>query len=119
MGGLLVVDQLLQPVGSVSFSNDRECMLVSTLDDKIRLLERETGNELACYRGHKNEKFKVQSVLDPSDAFVISGSEDDTVCIWDLTEPATMVSSLSGHGGPVFCVCFSGDTMATAAADGS
>lgn len=115
--GQLVIDQLLQPIGSVSFSKDRQCMLVSTLDHIIRLLDRETGSQLGCYKGHANERYKVQSTLDPSDAYVVSGSEDRRVCLWDIEEE-TMIGSLNGHGGPVFCVRFIKDTFVTAAADG-
>lgn len=114
--GQLTVDELRQPVGSLAVSNDGQCLLCSTLDSKIRLLERETGNELASYEGHVNRRFKVQSTLDPSDGFVVGGSEDNRLCFWELVE-GTMVGSLE-HSGPVFCVEFSGDIMATASADG-
>mmetsp|Transcript_45738 Transcript_45738/g.122547 ORF Transcript_45738/g.122547 Transcript_45738/m.122547 type:complete len:409 (+) Transcript_45738:66-1292(+) len=115
--GQLVVDSLLQPVGSVSFSKDRACMLVSTLDHNIRLLERDTGNILATYSGHVNKRFKVQSTLDPTDSVVISGSEDNRICMWDLVE-AKLLCTLTGHAGPVLCASFSGGTLVTAAGDG-
>lgn len=115
--GQLVADSLLQPVGSVCYSNDRECALVSTLDDTIRLIERETGNELVSYKGHTNKKFKVQSALDPSDSFVVSGSEDNKFCFWDLVD-GNLLHSVRHHAAPVFCVCFHETTLATASADG-
>lgn len=116
--GQLVVDSLLQPIGSVSLSRDKQCLLVSTLDDTIRLIEQETGSELARYVGHANTKFKQQSTLDPAGARVVAGSEDGRVCAWDLVDAGTP-SSVPGHSGPVFCVAFSGELLATAAADGT
>ncbi|CAJ1445078.1 unnamed protein product [Effrenium voratum] len=80
--GQVVTDQLLQPIGSISVSNDGQCLLVSTLDrsrgredSKIHLLEHQDGSELMSYSGHANKRVKVQSALDPSDSFVASGSE--------------------------------------------
>merc|ERR1712232_587887 len=52
-------------------------------------------------------------------AYVISGSEDNRVCIWDLSEAGDMVASLSGHAGPVVCATFFEDTLVTSAVDGS
>jgi len=115
--GQLISDSMLQPIGSVCYSNDRECALVSTLDDNIRLIERDTGNELASYKGHTNKRFKVQSALDPSDSFVVSGSEDNTFCFWDLVD-SKLLHSVRHHAGPVFCVSWHEGTLATASADG-
>jgi len=115
--GQCIIDQLLQPIGSISLSNDRQCILVSTLDDSIRLLERETGNQLALYKGHTNKRFKVQSSLDPTDSYVVSGSEDNRVFFWDLVE-GSILGSFKEHDGPVLCTAFCESTMVTAATDG-
>lgn len=115
--GRLTVDELMQPVGSLSLSNDAQCLLVSTLDSSIRLIERASGDELARYKGHTNLKYRVQSSLDPSDGFVVSGSEDHRVCFWELVEGKTILT-LAGHKGPVLCAQFSGETLVTAAGDG-
>ena len=44
--GQLRVDCIGQPVTSVSFSKDGQCVLASTLDDTIRLLDKDTGELL-------------------------------------------------------------------------
>ena len=42
---------------------------------------------LCCsYKGHKNQDYKLDSCLSHDDAHVVSGSEDGTVCFWDLIE---------------------------------
>mmetsp|Transcript_49 Transcript_49/g.169 ORF Transcript_49/g.169 Transcript_49/m.169 type:complete len:386 (+) Transcript_49:34-1191(+) len=115
--GQLVVDHLLKPIGSICLSNGNECALVSTLDDTIRLIDRETGNELAIYKGHANQRFKVQSAFAPSGSCVVSGSEDKRVCMWELVD-GKLLCELSEHAAPVLCTCFFEDTLVTAAADG-
>ena len=44
--GQLRVDCIGQPVTSVSFTRDGQCTLASTLDDTIRLLDKDTGELL-------------------------------------------------------------------------
>ncbi|CAE7820338.1 wdr83 [Symbiodinium microadriaticum] len=115
--GQLVTDQLLQPISSISVSEDGQCLLVSTLDSNIRLLEREDGSELATYSGHSNRRVKVRSSLDPSDSFVASGSEDGTLHFWELVE-ATPLRRTKSHEAALLCLAFHEDTLVTAAADG-
>lgn len=116
--GELCTDQLLQPIGSISFSSDGECILVSTLDNQVQLLERETGNQLACYKGHLNHRVKVQSSLDTSDSFVVSGSEDGRLCFWELVEGTPLGGLRKDHASAVLCCAFFEETLVTASADG-
>ena len=44
--GKLHADCIGQPVTSVSFTRDGQCVLTSTLDDTIRLLDKDTGELL-------------------------------------------------------------------------
>jgi hypothetical protein len=82
--GRLRVDFIGEPVTCVSFSRDGKCVLASSLDNTIRLLDKETGELLADYSGHKSQDFKVDCCLSHNDAFVVSGSEDGRLCFWDL-----------------------------------
>lgn len=38
------------------------------------------------YTGHVNTEYRIDSCLDHTDNYVISGSEDGTVYIWSLVE---------------------------------
>lgn len=67
-------------------SSDNNCLLVSTLDSKVRLFDRATGELLNEYVGHKNEAYRMDSLLINNDAYVVSGSEDGDIWIWDLVE---------------------------------
>lgn len=47
--GRMNADHLGQPVTSVTLSKDGQCVLVSSLDNTIRLLDKETGELLNEY----------------------------------------------------------------------
>jgi WD40 repeat protein len=36
------------------------------------------------YTGHTNTQYKLDCALSNDDAYVLSGSEDGRVCVWDL-----------------------------------
>ncbi|XP_031561852.1 WD repeat domain-containing protein 83-like isoform X2 [Actinia tenebrosa] len=74
--GSLVVDFLGEPVTCVAISQDSQCILSSTLDSTIRLLDKETGELLNEFKGHKNKDYKVDSCFTNTDTHIISGSED-------------------------------------------
>ena len=97
---LLVV---LAPVLSVSLSHDHNCTLVSTLDNTLRLFDRNTGELLNEYKGHLNKLYKVQSRFTYSDEKVVSGSEDGGVFVWDLVESGKM-EVLKSHTMTSCCV---------------
>lgn len=88
--GAMYQDYLRDPVTSVAFSHDQNCVLASTLNSTIRLLDKETGELLSEYTGHKNDDYKLDSALSHNDAYVVSGSEDGDVCIWDLVSGNTV-----------------------------
>lgn len=94
--GKTTVDVLAHPVTSVRCSADGNTVLVSTLDNHIRLLDRADGNLLAAFgepankeerpslglggmtrprHTYRNTELRVRSVLAKGDAVVLSGSE--------------------------------------------
>ena len=71
---------------------------MSSLDSTIRLLDKGNGHLLQAYRGHINAEYRVRGCLAAHDAFVVSGSEDGSVFVWDLLEGG-VVEKLEAHGG--------------------
>jgi mitogen-activated protein kinase organizer 1 len=71
-------------------------MLLSCLDDSVRLLERSDGSLLNEYKGHKNNNYKTDSLFSSDDALVVSASEDGLVYVWDLVD-GKIKQKLKGH----------------------
>lgn len=61
----------LAPVSSVSLSNDERVLLVSSLDNTIRLFDKDDGKLFVSYKGHKNSQYTVSSRFNSHDAFVV------------------------------------------------
>ena len=120
--GVVRRDKLGVAVTCVSPSNDGACVLVSCLDDAIRLLESANGMVLNTYSGggHASKSIKLGSCLSRDDARIYSGGErDGTVRVWDIV--GTAVSErLEGHTMPVCAVAYHphADMLLTASVDG-
>nr|XP_042910363.1 WD repeat domain-containing protein 83-like isoform X2 [Parasteatoda tepidariorum] len=84
--GLLCQDNLSSSVNCVNFTKDGQCVLASCLDNTLRLTDKEGGEVLSEYIGHKNERYRIESCLNDTDSLVVSGSEDGCVYMWDLIE---------------------------------
>ena len=89
--GLVVHDQIGFPVTCAQLTHDRNCLLTSTLDDTLRLFDRENGELLTEYRGHKNSQYRLTATISFTDAHVISGSEDGKIYMWDLVEVFVLI----------------------------
>lgn len=104
--GKMTDDYLGDSVTSVNFSADGQCLLASTKDGFIRLIDKTNGQLLADYTGHLNSEYRVESCLLATDAHIVSGSEDAHIYIWSLIEmkilrklphPNAVVHSVSPH----------------------
>lgn len=84
--GKMRTDNLGGHCMSVSYSNDENCLLVQSLDNKCRLFDKMNGELLNVYKEHKNSKYKTQSVFSKDDSLIIVGSEDHNVYIYDLVD---------------------------------
>lgn len=68
-------------------SRDGKTMLVGSLDNKLRLMDRDSGACLRAYQdpGWVNEELRVQSALGWKDKYVVAGDEaGGKVVVWDL-----------------------------------
>ena len=105
--GQIIVDYIGKPVTSVGFSRDGQCILVSSLDNTLRLMDKTGGELLNEYAGHSNKEYKIDSCVSSSDRHILSGSEDGNIYIWNLIDakllnklhhkPGSVVHSLSYH----------------------
>ncbi|RIB22710.1 WD40-repeat-containing domain protein [Gigaspora rosea] len=118
--GTLLTDLISYPVTSVTVSNDFNCILTSSLDSVIRLMDRENGGMLNSFKGHNNSSYKIHSCLSRDDAYVISGSENGAIYIWDLLEGKVLTTISNAHSGVVTCVKYHPriDAMVSTSIDG-
>ena len=96
-----VIKDLIAPeaaVTSLSLTSDGEAYVVSTLDGKIRLMDRGDGKCLRTFTGHKNGEFRLRSCLGLRDAVVVSGSEDGEIWAWDVLS-GDVVAKVKAHSG--------------------
>eukprot|EP00668_Euglena_longa_P012517 GGOE01014972.1.p1 GENE.GGOE01014972.1~~GGOE01014972.1.p1 ORF type:complete len:310 (+),score=46.27 GGOE01014972.1:62-931(+) len=101
--GKEMVECILRPITNVQVSADRNCLLVQTLDNTVRLMDRKTGELLNEYKSHLNTKYKVGSCLSVDTQWLASGSEDAGVYIYDVLT-ARVSARLSGHRGCITAV---------------
>ncbi|KAI9847961.1 MAG: hypothetical protein M1837_001478 [Sclerophora amabilis] len=98
--GMVYVDVIGRPVTSIRQTKDGNALLVSSLDGTIRLMDKGNGNLLQTYKGHVNTEYRIRSCLGMNDAFVVAGSEDGKIFVWDLLE-GKVVQRLDAHDGKV------------------
>lgn len=96
--GQLFSDYVGSPITCTCFSRDGQCTLVSSLDSTLRLLDKDTGELLGEYTGHKNQEYKLDCCLSERDTHVVSCSEDGKVYFWDLVEGALALALPVGPG---------------------
>eukprot|EP00472_Partenskyella_glossopodia_P005716 CAMPEP_0197530218 /NCGR_PEP_ID=MMETSP1318-20131121/31108_1 /TAXON_ID=552666 /ORGANISM="Partenskyella glossopodia, Strain RCC365" /LENGTH=285 /DNA_ID=CAMNT_0043085945 /DNA_START=630 /DNA_END=1484 /DNA_ORIENTATION=- len=117
--GKILVRGFDSALSSACISKDRRMFVVGSLDDTLRLLDRETGDELMVYRGHSNRAYRLKSQLAWDNSILMSPSEDGKICFWNVVT-GQLKHSVSHGDSVVLCAephpKF--NTMVTAGADG-
>jgi mitogen-activated protein kinase organizer 1 len=120
--GRITVDRLAQAVGSVRCSRDGNAVLVSSLDSRVRVLDRQDGKLLKAFGGedaasdgvaagngndggYRNTELRIRSVFAKGDAVVLSGSEaakdrggPARMFAWDVLSGEVVASVPAGEG---------------------
>lgn len=91
---------LLDSVTSVKLGTDSQCYLASLTNSTIQLRDGPSGKLLNTFLGHKQEKYRVESIFSADESTVLSGSEDSVVYVWDLVG-GRVAGRLEGHSGAV------------------
>ncbi|KKA20111.1 WD repeat protein [Rasamsonia emersonii CBS 393.64] len=146
--GRTTVDVVAHPVTSVRCSADGNAVLVSSLDGRIRMLDRADGRLLKAFGGeeqvgkgpggfearYQNKALRIRSVFAKADSAVLSGSEaadmdgkskssvQAAVFAWDVLSGEIIATVPAGLGVKVVsCVAWNekGGCWAGACADGT
>jgi COMPASS component SWD3 len=99
------------PVTSVRFSPNGQYVLAWTLDSCIRLWNYidAQGRCVKTYQGHVNNKYSISGAFgtyptpNGPAAFVVSGSENGGIVLWDVSSK-NVLQRLEGHSGAVMAV---------------
>ncbi|XP_037090310.1 WD repeat domain-containing protein 83-like [Pollicipes pollicipes] len=104
--GQLVTDAVGEAVSCLTLSRDGQCLLVGCMDATVKLLDRESGELLNEFSGHKNAQYPLASCLDAADAHVLSGSEDGHVHCWDLVSGKVIAKLVHAGADVVHSLAF-------------
>lgn len=85
----------IEPVTCASFTKDGQCILASCADDVVRLIDKDTGELLGEFVGHKGNSICLESSVDCEDTRILSGSSDGKLWIWELATEK-LIAKLSG-----------------------
>ncbi|CAI6100410.1 hypothetical protein V2G26_008265 [Clonostachys chloroleuca] len=107
--GRCTTDVLGASVTSLDLTRDGRAMLTGTLDSKLRLMDRDSGECLRAYSDprFKNTDLRVQSILGGGEKYVLAGDEsppdgEGRIWAWDLLN-GRLVAQVRvpwGPGGP-------------------
>lgn len=85
------------PVTHVTFAPNGKYLLSSSLDNKLKLWNYQSGHIVKTYEGHSNSKHCLISTFF-NGSKVVSGSEDGLVYVWDV-QTRKVEQKLQGHDG--------------------
>lgn len=75
------------------------------MDESLRLVDCSKGDMLNTFKGHSNQSLKLNSCFGKDDKYVLSGSEDGSIWMWDLLEGEKPLAVLkNAHTNVVTCV---------------
>ncbi|KAF0713049.1 hypothetical protein As57867_004533, partial [Aphanomyces stellatus] len=95
-------------ISSLALDCTKSKLLASAASNDIFLcdLVRESNEPVSKYYGHKNSSFYVKSGFSPDSDFIVSGSVDQNVYIWDVQSTGAPAAVLCGHQGEVSSVAW-------------
>jgi mitogen-activated protein kinase organizer 1 len=82
------------PVTSIHLLKDSKTMAVSTLNSTIRLMDRERGEMLQKFTGHRASSYRSHISMSYDEAHVFAGDEDGLLWAWDLESVSSALSLL-------------------------
>ncbi|XP_026465609.1 WD repeat domain-containing protein 83-like [Ctenocephalides felis] len=82
--GELITDCIGKSITHIEITRDDQCYLAACADSTLRLMDKSSGELLSEYVGHNTQDFAVECAIMYSDNFIISGTTEGSIIIWDL-----------------------------------
>eukprot|EP01134_Creolimax_fragrantissima_P003365 CFRG3365T1 len=118
--GKVFTDTVEHPVTSVRLSNDKQCILLSTLKSLLVVLDRSSGAILSLLSGHNNYNYKIDSRFTSNDEYVVSGSESGEIFFWNLLS-GKLVHTVKTNSKGVYTIDYNNvhNTLLSGSIDGN
>lgn len=71
-------------VSGISWKRDNKSVLVTTNDSRVRLFNLSDLSTFVKFKGHINEETLLSAQISNDEKFIVSGSENGYICLWDL-----------------------------------
>lgn len=101
--GEITSDYIGEAIVGMDITADKKSLIVSNLDNSVRLINLAIGDELSTYTGHSAENYMIGCKLSKDNSFFVTGSEDGDACVYHFLD-AEPVGRLIGHKGCVTSV---------------
>lgn len=73
-------------VSGISWKRDNKSVLVTTNDSRVRLFNLSDLSTFIKFKGHINEETLLSAQISNDEKFIVSGSENGYICLWDLQQ---------------------------------
>lgn len=93
---------------SISFDANGKCIASGSVQGTFTLWSVSTGQEIFHFDAHTRLSIIHAITFSPNGLFFATGSNDKTVKLWN-TITKELVSTFTGHSGPVYSLAFSPD----------
>ena len=86
------------PITSVSFTKDGQSVVVGSADNKVRLIDKISGQLLGDYSGHTTNDLTIECGVLASDNHIASGSATGQLWLWDLVSSNVIQKCVHSRG---------------------
>jgi len=107
---LTLTGQAQNPFTALAFSSDGNSLLTGHLKGSVSLLDATSGEPIRVFALPGHTKLVTSVAASPNGRLALSGSEDNTVKVWEVATGKQLHSFTHG-GGFVNCVAFSANSL--------